>query len=67
MGGFNIPASIDLDIVQSPLVYTSCFLIFGFVICRIDILRSLVKNLSVPPIVFSFRANPFFYLGTIRR
>jgi hypothetical protein len=39
------------------------------VICRIYILRSLVKILfySVLPIVFLFRAKPFLYLGTIRR
>jgi hypothetical protein len=34
MGGYNIPANIDLDIVQSPLGYTSCFLNFAFgVVC----------------------------------
>jgi hypothetical protein len=30
MGGFNIPANIDLDIVHSPLGYASCFLIYAF-------------------------------------
>jgi hypothetical protein len=39
------------------------------VICRIFILRSPVKILFclVPLIVFSFRANLLFYLGTMRR
>ncbi len=30
MGGFNIPANIDSDIVQLPQGYTSCFLNFAF-------------------------------------
>jgi hypothetical protein len=34
IGGFNIPANIDLDIVQSPTRYTSCFLNLAFgVVC----------------------------------
>jgi hypothetical protein len=38
MGGFNIPAYIDLDIVQSPQGYISCFLNFAFsVVCDIFI------------------------------
>jgi hypothetical protein len=32
MGGFNIPANIDLEIVQSPQRYTSCFLNFAFIV-----------------------------------
>jgi hypothetical protein len=30
MGGLNIRADIDLDIVQSPQGYTSCFFNFTF-------------------------------------
>jgi hypothetical protein len=34
MGGFNIPAYIDLDIVQSTQGYISCFLNVAFgVVC----------------------------------
>jgi hypothetical protein len=32
MSAFNIPASIALDIVQSPIEYNSCFLIFAFAV-----------------------------------
>jgi hypothetical protein len=68
MGGFNIPANLNSDIVQSPQWYTSCYLNFALaysVICRIYILRSPVKILFclVPPIVFSFMSNPFFIWG----
>jgi hypothetical protein len=41
MGGFNIPANIDLDIVQSPQGYTSCFLNFALgVVCDMQGLYS---------------------------
>jgi hypothetical protein len=42
MGGFNTPANIDLDIVQSPQGYISCFLNFAFgVVCDMRDLYSL--------------------------
>jgi hypothetical protein len=41
MNGFNIPANIDLDIVQSRQRYTSCFLNFAFgVVCYMQDLYS---------------------------
>jgi hypothetical protein len=42
MGDFNIPAIIDLDIVQSPSrIYTSCLLMFAFgVLCDMQDLYS---------------------------
>jgi hypothetical protein len=41
MDGFNIPANTDLDIVQSPQGYTSCFLYFAFgVVCDMQDLYS---------------------------
>jgi hypothetical protein len=69
LGGFNIPANINLDIVQSPEDILPVFLSFAFgVVCRNYILRTAVKILFclVPIIVFWFRANPIFYLGVIR-
>ncbi len=43
MGGFNIPANIDLDIVQSPQGYISCFLNVAFrVVCDMQYLYSLI-------------------------
>ncbi len=43
MGGFNIPAYIDLDIVQSPQGYISCSLNFAFgVVCDMQDLHSLI-------------------------
>jgi hypothetical protein len=66
--GFNFHANIDLDIVQSPLriyILHFHFCLFALsVICRFYILRSPVKFLFclVPTIVFSFRANPFFFV-----
>jgi hypothetical protein len=68
--GFNLQASIFLNTIQSHIGYTSWFLILAFcVICRNYILRSSLKILFylVPPIAFLFRANPFLYLGIIRR
>ncbi len=41
MGGFNIPANIDFDIVQSPQGYISCFFNFAFgVVCDMQDLYS---------------------------
>jgi hypothetical protein len=44
-------------------------LLTSYAICRLHNLWSPFKIpfYSVPPIVFSFRAHVFFYLGTIRR
>jgi hypothetical protein len=62
-----------LNNVESPLGYVACFLNLSFdvmsVICRLHNLRSPFKIpfYSVPPIVFSFRAHTFLYLGTIPR
>jgi hypothetical protein len=71
MGGFYIQVSIDLDIVQSPLGFTSWFLIFAFcVLCDMQDLYSQIPCLNLvlfSSALFSFRAKPFFYLGTIRR
>jgi hypothetical protein len=43
MGGFNITTHMDLDIVQSPQGYISCFLNFAFgVVCDMQDLYSLI-------------------------
>jgi hypothetical protein len=48
MGSFNIPASMDLDIVQSPLGYTSWFSIFAFgVVCDMQDLFQIPCQISV--------------------
>jgi hypothetical protein len=57
-----------LDIVQSPQGYTFCFLNFVTgVVCDMQDLYSQIpcqnSILLVPPIVFSFRANPYFIWG----
>jgi hypothetical protein len=53
MGGFNISANIDSDIVQSPQGYTSCFLNFAFgLVCDMQDLYSRIPcQNSIPPIV----------------
>jgi hypothetical protein len=62
-----------LNNVESPLGYVACFLNLSFdvlsVIRRLHNLWSPFKILFylVSPIVFSFRAHAFYYLGTIRR
>jgi hypothetical protein len=68
LGGSSIP---QLNTVESPLVYVTCFLNLSFdvmsVISRLHNVRSPFKIIFyfVPPIVFSFRAHAFFYLWTI--
>jgi hypothetical protein len=43
IGGFTIPANIDLDSVQSPIGYTFWFLSFAFgVLCDIQDLSSQI-------------------------
>jgi hypothetical protein len=62
-----------LNNVESPLGYVACFLTWSFdvlsVIRRLHNLWSPFKIpfYLVPPIVFSFRAHAFYFLGTIRR
>jgi hypothetical protein len=66
LGGSSIP---NLNTVESPLGYVTCFLNLSFdvksVICRLHNLRSPFKIsfYLVPPIVFSFMAHAFCYLG----
>ena len=59
MGGFNIPANIHSDIVQSPQGYNSCFSNFAFgVVCD---MQDLCSHNQIPfqnSILFSF-ANSF--------
>jgi hypothetical protein len=62
-----------LNTVEAPLWYVTCFLNLSFdvlsVICRLHNLWSPFKIpfYLVSPIVFSFRASAFFYLGTTCR
>jgi hypothetical protein len=59
--------------IESPIGYVACFLTLSCdvlsVICRLHNLWSPFKIpfYLVLPIVFSFRAHAFYYLGTIRR
>ena len=51
MGGFNIPANIDSDIVQSPQGYNSCFSNFAFgVVCDMQDLYSLIPCQKFRPL-----------------
>ena len=49
MGGFNIPANIDSDIVQSPQGHISCFLnfVFGVVFDMQDLYSQIPYQISI--------------------
>jgi hypothetical protein len=62
MDGFNFPANIEFDIVQSLLVYTS-FFGFGFALCVFYDMQDLYSQFSSQnSILFSY-AQFFFLLG----
>jgi hypothetical protein len=65
MGGFNIAANTDLDIVQLNIGYTFCILFFAFgVVCDMQDLYSILFSSAH---CFLIKTNPCYYLGTIRR